>query len=87
MNPYIASVTILFLELLTWSIIARALISFLPIDQASGIYQMLFRVTEPIIDPFRRFMPNMGMMDLSPLAAILALLFLRVFISGLIVEG
>ena len=54
--------------------IARALISWLPIDQGSSIYQILFRVTEPIIDPIRRVLPSSSMIDLSPLAAILVLI-------------
>ena len=56
---------------------ARALISFLPIDQGSTIYQVLFRITEPVIDPIRRVLPSTGMLDLSPLAAILLLIVLQ----------
>jgi YggT family protein len=66
-----------FITILTWSIVARALISFLPIDQGSTIYQVLFRITEPIIDPIRRVLPSTGMLDLSPLAAILLLIVLQ----------
>lgn len=75
-NPYLAQVTYTFIQILTWAIIARALISWLPIDQSSPAFQALQRVTEPIIDPIRRVMPNTGMMDLSPLAAILVLMIL-----------
>ena len=53
---------------------ARSLLSWFPIDQGSPLYQMLFRVTEPIIEPIRRVMPNTGMMDLSPMAAIIVLI-------------
>ncbi|MXY73241.1 MAG: YggT family protein [Dehalococcoidia bacterium] len=66
-----------FLTILTWAIVARALISFLPIDQGSTIYQVLFRITEPVIDPIRRVLPSTGMLDLSPLAAILVLIVLQ----------
>ena len=47
MHPYVAQFTMTFLTILTWSIVARALLSFLPIDQGSTIYQVLFRITEP----------------------------------------
>ena len=77
MNPYVAQFTLTFLTILTWSIVARALISFLPIDQSSAIYQALLRITEPIIDPIRRVLPSTGMIDLSPLAAILLLIVLQ----------
>jgi YggT family protein len=69
--------------MLTWAIVARSLLSWFPIDQSSPLVQLLYRVTEPIIDPIRRVMPNTGMMDLSPMAAIVILIVLGQFIGGL----
>ena len=77
MNPYVAQFTLTFLTILTWSVVARALIGWLPIDQSSTVYQVLFRITEPVIDPIRRVLPSTGMIDLSPLAAILVLIVLQ----------
>ena len=77
MNPYLAQVTMTFLQLLTWAIIARALISWLPIDQSTPAFQALLRLTEPMIEPVRRVMPSTGMMDLSPLVTILLLLMIN----------
>ena len=77
MHPYVAQFTMTFLTILTWSVVARALIGWLPIDQSSTVYQVLFRITEPVIDPIRRVLPNTGMLDLSPLAAILVLIVLQ----------
>ena len=87
MNPYIAQMTSTFIDILTWAIIARALLSWFPIDQGSAVYQMLWRVTEPIIDPFRRILPQTGMIDLSPLAAIFALIILSLMFNSLAVVG
>ena len=75
-NPYIAQLTFTFIQILTWAIIARSLLSWFPIDQSSPLYQMLFRVTEPIIDPIRKVMPQTNMIDLSPMAAIFLLIFM-----------
>ena len=33
----------------------------------SGIYEFLMRVTEPVLRPIRRILPNFGPVDLSPL--------------------
>ncbi len=44
---------------------------------------MLFRVTEPIIEPLRRVMPNTGMMDLSPMAAIIMLIVMGQLVASL----
>ncbi|MGH2633021.1 MAG: YggT family protein [Tepidiformaceae bacterium] len=68
--------------MLVWAVIARALVSFLPIDQNGTIYQVLYRVTEPICEPLRRIMPNTGMFDWSPLAAIVVLIVLGYLVTG-----
>ncbi len=53
-------------------------------DQSSTLYQMLHRVTEPIIEPFRRFMPNTGMLDMSPMMAIIGLLVMQMLVGMLV---
>lgn len=83
MNPYVAQFTLFWLQMLTWAIIARSLMSWLPIDQGSNLYQLLMRVTEPLIDPFRRVMPQAGMLDLSPLAAIIMLMVMSQMVASL----
>ncbi len=83
MDPYVAQFTVTFLQILTWAIIARALMSWLPIDPSSSLYQLLFRVTEPIIEPIRRVLPPMGFVDLSPLAAILLLWMMQSLVVNL----
>lgn len=83
-NPYVAQLTYTWLNLLTWAIIARSLLSWFPVDQSSTLYQMLHRVTEPIIEPIRRYMPSTGMMDMSPLMAIIALLIMQMMVGMLV---
>lgn len=39
--------------------------------------EVTFRITEPLLAPIRRFMPNLGGIDLSPVVLILLLQFLR----------
>lgn len=84
MNPYVAQFTITFIQILTWAIIARSLLSWFPVDQSSPLVQMLYRVTEPIIDPIRKIMPQTGMIDLSPLAAIIMLIVMSQLVAGLV---
>ncbi len=62
---------------LTFAIIGRSLMSWFPIDPRNPIAEFLITVTEPILAPIRRVMPRMGMLDLTPMAAILLLIFLR----------
>lgn len=62
--------------ILTVAIFARAIVSWFNMDPRSPIIQVLDAITEPIMDPIRRIMPRIGMIDLSPLVAILLLTFL-----------
>ncbi len=66
---------------LYWLIIIRALISWVNPDPYNTIVQFLYKVTEPILEPFRRLVPihNIGI-DLSPIFAILVLMFLQRFL-------
>lgn len=83
-NPYVAQITITFLSILMWAVIARSLLSWFPVDQSSPLYQMLFKVTEPIIEPIRRMMPQTGMLDLSPLLAMMGLIIMQYLVSMLV---
>ena len=41
------------------------------------IGNVLYRLTEPALRPIRRFMPNLGGIDLSPIVLLLLIFFLR----------
>ena len=73
------------IDLYVWVIIISAVLSWLV---AFDIVNMrnrfvylvgdtLNRLTEPVYRPVRRFLPDMGGLDLSPLIVILGLWFLR----------
>ena len=72
-------------NLLTLLLILRAILSFFPQSgRASPLYELdrlLYRVTEPVLQPIRAHMPDTGVIDFSPLVALLviwlALLILR----------
>lgn len=61
-------------------IFIRALLSFIAGDRSSTITSFVFQVTEPILSPFRELIRKLnidtGMIDFSPLLAILFLSFL-----------
>ncbi|MCH8190163.1 MAG: YggT family protein [Chloroflexi bacterium] len=61
------------LQIFVFVILARALLSWFPGAQRSQLGVILFNVTEPILAPLRRILPTFGMMDLSPLVAIIVL--------------
>lgn len=57
-------------------IIARVLLSWFPLQSGGVMARVnsgLFTVTEPVLGPLRRVLPRIGMLDLSPLVAILGI--------------
>jgi YggT family protein len=46
------------------------------VDQSNPIVRIVWEITEPVLAPFRRVIPRIGMFDLSPLAAFLVISFL-----------
>jgi YggT family protein len=68
--------------LMTIAIFLRAILSWFNMDPRSPLIQALDAITEPVLDPIRRIMPRLGMLDLSPLVAILLLQFVSVGLQG-----
>jgi YggT family protein len=71
------------LEIYMWLIIARALISWVNPDPYNPIVRFLYNVTEPVLSYLRRRFPMVyGGLDLSPLAVLAVIIFLKVFLVG-----
>jgi len=69
------------LEIMVWVIIARAIISWVSPDPYNPIVQTLYRITEPILEPFRRLVPMHSIgVDLSPILAIIVIYGARFFL-------
>lgn len=78
-------VTIIAIDLYVWVIIASVILSWLVAFNVVNlsnrfVYMLrdfLFRATEPAIRPIRRFVPNLGGIDISPVILLLLLFFLQ----------
>jgi len=68
-----------------WLLIASAVLSWLVAFNVVNVHNrivhtigdFLYRVTEPLLAPIRRYLPSLGGIDLSPVVLILLLIFLR----------
>lgn len=58
-------------------ILIRVVLSFVQISPYHPAVQMVYQLTEPILEPIRNIMPRTGMIDFSPLIALLLLGLLR----------
>ncbi|MFA7296785.1 MAG: YggT family protein [Dehalococcoidia bacterium] len=72
---YVLQIAYVFVYVLIFAIFARSLISWFPIDREGFVVQALDMLTEPILMPLRRVIPLIGMVDLTPMIAILVLSF------------
>ncbi len=60
-------------QILTAAIFFRAILSWFQIDPRNPLIGMLDQITEPILAPLRRVVPRLGMIDITPLVAIILL--------------
>jgi YggT family protein len=61
-------------ELYILILLARAVLSWFPYDPSSplnGVRRVVFAITEPVLAPFRRLIPPIGMIDISFIVAII----------------
>ena len=78
------------IDMIVFVVIANAIISWLVAFGVLNvnnptiyrILQFLDRVTDPLLRPIRRFMPNLGGIDVSPIILILLLQALRILLDN-----
>lgn len=84
------------ITLLIWIVVAQAIMSWLVAFNVVNTHNQfvrtvltfLDRLVDPMVRPIRRFMPDLGGIDLSPAVLVIALIFVRdVLLGGLLVGG
>ena len=80
----VLDIVLLVLQVYIWLLIAAAVLSWLiafnvvntrnPVVASIG--EFLYRITEPLLRPIRNMLPNLGGIDISPVIAILLLIFI-----------
>jgi YggT family protein len=89
-NVLIQIINIVF-GLAWWLILIRVLLSWLPmlgvnIDPYNPIVHTLFQLTDPILNPIRRF-TTFGAIDFSPIVALFLLSILQRFLITLVLRS
>ena len=73
------------IDIYTWIVIASAIMSWLVAFGVINVrnqfirvvVDLLYRLTEPVLRPIRRFLPNLGGVDISPIILLLGLYFFQ----------
>jgi YggT family protein len=73
------------IQIYSYAVIIYILMSWFPNARETAIGRFLGKIVEPYLEPFRRFVPPIGMIDLSPLVALLVLQFASYGVSQLFV--
>ena len=79
----------LLLDLYGWVLIAAIVFSWLyqfgVINSrnraVASIGDVLYRLTEPVLAPIRRFLPDLGGLDLSPIVVVLGIFLIRQYLQ------
>jgi len=75
------------IRLYSYLILARVLLSWLSVDYHNPIVQFIYKVTEPVLAPFRVMLPLGGMgLDLSPIIVFFLLNLLQRSIVNILVR-
>ena len=74
------------LQIYSYVLLARALLSWIPnLDPYNPIVQILFRITEPVLDPIRKLIPPLGgMIDISIIVAFFGIMILQYLLASLV---
>ena len=73
MSGYVINFVLLFIQVLSYAIIGRVIMSWIDQPGAMRITVILREITEPVLGPLRRIVPNMGGLDFTPIVAMLLL--------------
>ena len=95
MGPFLVPIVRIIIEILDiywWIVVISVVVSWLitlgVLTMANhgvrGVIDVLYRLTEPVYRPFRRFLPNFGGLDITPLIVLLILWLLRMELLTLV---
>jgi YggT family protein len=68
---YFLSFAYILVQILNFAIIVRALMSWFNPSPDNPIVRFVIEITEPVLAPLRRIVPRIGMIDITPIVAIL----------------
>ena len=86
----ILQIIFIILQIYTWVVIASAIFSWLyafnVVNPRNTIVSMignaLYQLTEPVYRRIRRFLPDLGGLDLSPVVVLLAIIFIEILMRN-----
>jgi YggT family protein len=84
MSEYLATFINILFYVLWAAILGRVIISWINLSPDNPVVVLIYGITEPILAPIRRVLPPMGMLDLSPMVALIIMIIIQQAILRLI---
>ncbi|AMB84076.1 hypothetical protein AWM79_01650 [Pseudomonas agarici] len=76
----IIGVTSLFLKVFFFAMIISVILSWVAPNSHSPAAELVFQISEPALAPFRKIVPNLGGLDISPILAFLVIQLLQSYV-------
>ena len=76
----IIGVTALFLKVFFFAMIISVILSWVAPGSTSPGAELVNQITEPALAPFRRFLPNLGGLDISPILAFMIIQLIQSYV-------
>jgi len=71
---FVVRLLVTVIQLYSLVILVRIILSWIPnVDRNNQIIRLLYQITDPVLKPVRRVIPPIGMIDISPLVALVLL--------------
>ena len=91
----LVEILLLALDIYSWIIIASVAVSWLIAfdviniknEQAANLVALLNRLTEPVYNPLRKYIPPLGGVDVTPIVVLFAIYMLQRIIIRLLAHG
>ncbi|ONH51819.1 YggT family protein [Pseudomonas cedrina] len=76
----------LFLKIIFWSMIISVILSWVAPGSRSPGAELVTQITEPVLAPFRRIIPNLGGLDISPIFLFILIQVLQIKVIPFLAE-
>ena len=73
-------------KIIYFLLVIRIILSWFPVDPYNPVVTTLYQITDPILLIFRKIPLQIGMIDLTPILAFLAIAFLDHFVVGVLTQ-
>ena len=77
MNIFLSEFVRILGTVLYVAMLGRVILSWINLGPRNPVSVSIYQVTEPILQPIRRVMPKFGMLDFSPMIAIVLITFVQ----------